>query len=245
MKIIDWNDFIYKKNYITSTCAVTVGVFDGLHKGHRYLINRLFSEKYEEKVVFTFRENPAWFFKKKDFYGDIYTLSQKIGALKMAGVTTTVLIDFSGDFSKLTGNYFISCIENHLNLSKMVVGEDFKCGNGNDTTASDLADNYFKGRVIFEIVKRQAFNAFPVSSTEIRKLIKTGMINMASSLLEFGYAVDLNNLDIYQDSDCSYIYKNDTRQVLPEEGRYNMSILIGNNTFEKEVVIDNRFLKWF
>ena len=245
MKIIDWNDFIFKDHYISSKCAVTIGVFDGLHKGHRYLINQLNDKQCSERVVFTFRDNPARFFNKKNFYGDIYTLSQKLNALKMTGVTTTVLIDFSGDFSKLTGNYFISCISSHLNLVKMVVGEDFKCGKGNDTTAAVLADNYFSDRVNFNIIKRQSFNGFPVSSSEIRSLIKRGLLDQASDYLEFGHAIDLSDLNIDQDRDCFFINKYKIKQVLPEDGNFNMSIIIGNRTFRKKVIIDNRIFKWF
>ncbi len=244
MKVVNWKDFTDKDYYISSPSAVTVGVFDGMHLGHRFLINKLFTEKSVEKVVFTFIKNPAWFYHKDNYPGDIYTLKQKIDSLKMAGVTTTVLIDFSSDFSKLTGNYFISCIRNHLNLVKMVSGEDFKCGNNNDTTAADLEGNYFKGTGIYEIVKRQSFYGFSVSSTAIRELIRDGNLDQAYEYLEFGHAVDLNIPEIFQDENFCYIYKNAVRQVLPEAGNYNMSILLGDKTFKTEVIIDKNIFKW-
>lgn len=245
MKIIDWEDFINKDYYIKAPSGVTIGVFDGLHKGHIHLLRRLFTPGIEEKVVFTFRENPAWFFHKKDFPGDIYTLSQKIEALKMAGISTIVLIDFSSDFSKLKGKYFVSCIRECLNLVKMVIGEDFKCGKDNDTTVDKFIDLFKGSQVILEIEKKQPLDGFPVSSTLIREFIKKGEIDRAERMLEFGYAVDLNNLDIKQDDNCYYIYKNQTRQVLPDNGRYNLTILKDNITSVEEVVIDNIFLRWF
>ncbi|MDX9800614.1 MAG: FAD synthetase family protein [Spirochaetia bacterium] len=244
MKIVNWNDFIDKDFYISSPSAVTVGVFDGMHLGHRFLINKLFTAKSVEKVVFTFIQNPAWFYHKENYPGDIYTLAQKIESLKMTGVTTAVLIDFSSDFSKLTGNYFISCIRKHLNLVKMVSGSDFKCGNNNDTTATDLAEIYFRGTDIFEIVNRQSFYGFSVSSTAIRELIKKGEIDKAFEYLEFGHAVDLNNTEIFQDDKYCYIYKNAIRQVLPDAGKYNMSILNSDKTFKTEVIIDKNNFKW-
>ncbi|MCL2705305.1 MAG: hypothetical protein FWE72_03750 [Spirochaetaceae bacterium] len=245
MKIIDWNDFIDKNNYIKEPASVTIGTFDGLHKGHIHLLSKLFTPEIEEKVVFTFKENPAWFFHKKNFPGDIYTLSQKIDAFNKAGITTIVLIDFSSDFSKLKGNYFISCIIDHLNLIKMVIGEDFKCGKDNDTTVDKFFDLFKQSQVILEIEKRQPLNGFPISSTIIRESINKGKIDQAEQMLEFGYAVDLNNLDIKQENKYYYIYKNQTRQVLPDNGRYNLNILKDNMASREEVVIDNTFLKWF
>ncbi|MCL2294769.1 MAG: FAD synthetase family protein [Spirochaetes bacterium] len=245
MKVIDWEDFTDADFYIKEPSGVTIGTFDGLHKGHIHLLKRLFAPGIEERVVFTFKENPAWFFRKKNFPGDIYTLSQKIDVLKRIGITTTVLIDFSDDFSKLKGNYFISCITDHLNLVKMVIGEDFKCGKDNDTTANKFFDLLEPNQVFTEIVKRQPLNGVPISSSLIREFINEGQIDQAEQMLEFGYAVDLKNIDVQQENNCYYIYKNQTRQVLPDNGRYNLNILKDNITFEKEVVIDNIFLKWF
>ena len=243
MKIIDWNKFISDSFYISEPCGITIGTFDGLHKGHIFLIKQLFSEECKEKIVFTFRQNPSWFFKK-DYPGDINTLEQKLNALEMTGVTTTILIDFSSDFSKLSGNYFISCILNHLNLVRVVVGEDFKFGKDNDTTARDLADNYFDSRIALKIVKRQSFGNTVASSSLIRSLVKTGKIEEAEKLLDFGYAVNLNNIDVYHDREYSYVYKKDIFQVLPENGRYELNIIDGKTTLRKEVTIDDTFFKW-
>ena len=245
MKIIDWEDFIDKNHFIKAASGVTIGTFDGLHKGHIHLLSKLSAPGIEEKVVFTFKENPAWFFHKKNFYGNIYTLSQKIDALKKAGISTTVLIDFSTDFSKLKGKSFISCITGHLNLVKMVLGEDFKCGKDNDTTVDNFYELFKPNQVVLEIEKRQSLNGLPISSSLIREFINKGKIDQAQQMLEFEYAVDLNDLDIKQDNSCYYIYKNQTRQVLPDNGRYNLNILKDNMISREEVVIDNTFLKWF
>ena len=245
MKIIDWKDFIDKNHYIKESSGVTIGTFDGLHKGHIHLLGKLFTPEIKERVVFTFKENPAWFFNKKNFYGNIYTLSQKIDVFKKAGISTTVLIDFSNDFSKLEGKYFISRIIDHLNLVKMVIGEDFKCGKDNDTRVGNFFDLFKQTQVVLEIEKRQSLGGIPISSSLIREFINKGKIDQAEQMLEFGYTVDLSNIDVKQENNCYYIYKNQTRQVLPDNGRYSLNILKDNMTSAEEVVIDNIFLKWF
>ncbi|MCL2792624.1 MAG: hypothetical protein FWD87_05995 [Spirochaetaceae bacterium] len=245
MKIINWEDFIDKNYYIKEPSGVTIGTFDGLHKGHIHLLGKLFIPGIKEKVVFTFKENPAWFFNKKNFLGDIYTLPQKIDVFKKAGISTVVLIDFSSDFSKLKGKYFISCIIDHLNLVKMVIGEDFKCGKDNDTRAGNFFDLFKQSQVVLEIEKRESLNGVPISSSLIREFINKGKIDQAEEMLEFGYTVDLNNLDVKQENNCYYIYKNHTRQVLPDNGRYNLNLLKDNMVSVEEVIIDNIFFKWF
>ena len=245
MKIINWKDFINKKHYIKEPSGVTIGTFDGLHKGHIHLFNKLFTPGFEEKVVFTFMENPAWFFHKINFLGDIYTLPQKIEAFKRAGISILVLIDFSAEFSKLRGKDFISCITDHLNLIKMIIGEDFKCGKDNDTTVDKFINLFNQTKVVIEIEKRQPLNGYPISSSLIRELINKGNIIQAEKMLEFGYAVDLDNIDVKQENNCYFIYKNQTKQVLPVNGTYYLNLFKNNMTFAEEVVIDNTFLKWF
>lgn len=239
MEIIDWNDLLKPENYILPPCAATLGVFDGVHKGHQYILNCLKDENSVERVVFTFKKNPAMFFAPKNYIGNIYTLQQKLDSLEKGGVTTTVLIDFSQDFSKLTGRYFISCIEKAINLVKFVAGDDFKCGNISDVTALNMQD-YLNRKVNLFFSKRIALEGIPVSSTTIRKLITEGKIKEADKLLEYGYKLDLRG---HKASDNSYMKKNSIEQVLPYEGKYKIPVIIDNNTLIRDIIIDKDFFK--
>lgn len=242
MKIIDWNDLLKPENYISSPCAATLGVFDGVHRGHQYILDCLKDENSIERVVFTFKKNPAIFFTPKNYIGNIYTLQQKLDSFKKSRVTTTVLIDFSLDFSKLTGEYFISCIEKAINLVKFVAGNDFKCGNTSDVTALNMQDylNSSKKVNLF-FSKRIAFEEVSVSSTVIRKLILEGKIKEADKLLEYGYKLDLRRLKASDSS--SYINKNSIEQVLPYEGKYKIPVITDNNTLIRDIIIDKYFFK--
>lgn len=241
MKIIDWNDLLKPENYISRSCAATLGVFDGVHKGHQYILNYLKDENCTERVVFTFKKNPAILFAPKNYIGNIYTLQQKLDSLEKSGVTTTVLIDFSRDFSKLTGRYFISCIEKAINLVKFVAGDDFKCGNISDVTALNLQDylNSSKKVNLF-FSERIALEGIPVSSTAIRKLITEGKIQEADKLLEYGYKLDLRGHKAF---DSSNIKKNSIEQVLPYEGKYKIPVITDNNTLIRDIIIDKDFFK--
>ena len=104
MRIFSWKDFTEEKPLAGIPCAITAGVFDGIHKGHMEILRQVLSQGNGiQSVVFTFRTNPALYFKGS-FKGDIYTLSQKLTALDELGTDAVVLIDFSADFVKLSGS---------------------------------------------------------------------------------------------------------------------------------------------
>lgn len=245
MRIISWEEFTAPSFKITDPASVTTGVFDGVHRGHNYLLNKLKDENIKERVVFTFTRNPLLSIKNRKFLGNIYTLNQKLPALDKAGVTTAVLIDFSSDFSKLKGEYFISTILEHVNMKKIVLGKDFKCGVNNSTTSFDIF-NLLKDKDIETIiVNRQNYKNIPVSSSDIRKMIISGNTELVSELLPYGYSVDLSETEIIRDSDISYIYRDKIEQLLPKSGRFFLNLEIKNKTLKKEVFIDNRIIKWF
>ena len=142
MNIYSWKEFTDKKPLEGVPCAITVGVFDGIHKGHMEILRQVLSKgSGVHSVVFTFRTNPALYFKGS-FKGDIYTLDQKLSALDALGTDEVVLIDFSADFVKLSGRQFFSIIRERLMLKKIAIGYDFKCGCGNDTTTADIVSMF-------------------------------------------------------------------------------------------------------
>ena len=245
MKVITWDDFTSSSFKIISPSSVTIGVFDGVHRGHRYLLNKLHDTYIEERVVFTFIQNPASYIKKRKFEGNLYTLRQKLSAIEKTGVTTSVLIDFSSDFSKLKGEYFISTILDHLNLKKIVLGRDFKCGVNNSTNAFDIFNMLKKKDIEVVIVNRQDYKNIPVSSSDIRKIVLSGNTVLAEELLPFGYSVDFSETEIKRVKDYSFVYIKKINQLLPDPGNYKLNIDFGNITSQKEVFIDNRIIKWF
>ena len=245
MKIIDWKTFNSESFYMSDPSGAVIGVFDGLHKGHKHLLDRLDNKNLTEKIVFTFRKNPRYILNRQSYCGDIYTYKQKIAALKKAGVTTVVLIDFSGDFSKLSGKYFIACILKHLNLKKMSAGEDFKCGSGNDTNVRDLVRIFSERKIDLEIIKRIKHENITVSSSAIRKYIQSGNFQMAEMLLEYGYSIDFSSIEVHEDRDMFYAERKNTGQILPPEGRFAVSITINNITSLKDVIIDNKYISWY
>ena len=99
MNIVSWDSFV-GNSLPTVDRAATVGVFDGLHLGHKALIDRILTfDKTLSPSIFTFRENPKAILRPRDFDGNIFSLDQKLDALENAGGGSSLCsFDFSGEF---------------------------------------------------------------------------------------------------------------------------------------------------
>ena len=217
MNIYSWKEFTEEKPLAGIPCAITVGVFDGIHKGHMEILRHVLSQGNGiQSVVFTFRTNPALFFKGS-FKGDIYTLSQKLSALDELGTDAVVLIDFSADFVKLSGKQFFSILRANLMMRKIAVGYDFKCGYQNDTDTSVIMSMFEGSDIDVKVVPEYRYLGVPVKSTMIRTFIQVGELNILPNLMEFGYSIDISG---HQSS----MLRSDTTQVLPPAGSYSMQL---------------------
>ena len=237
MKIYSWEEFTDKKPLSGIPCAVTVGVFDGIHKGHMEILRQVLSQgNGVHSVVFTFRTNPAIYFGGS-FKGDIYTVDQKLSALNALGTDAVVLIDFSADFVKLSGKQFFSIIRASLMLKKIAVGYDFKCGCGNDTSIDDIVSMFEGSDVDVQVVPECRYSGVPVKSTMIRTFIRVGELAILPELMEFGYSIDISG---HQGS----MLRSDTKQVLPPAGSYRMKLYDGGKYRNASITADETAVGW-
>jgi FAD synthase len=181
LDIIAWNDLIAGSAWREES-AVTIGVFDGVHRGHRALLDRITGGPYQSVAV-TFSVSPRQFFHKDSYSGDVITLERKLELFTDAGLDACVLIDFSDDFSKITGKTFIERLSRAVNMRRIVVGSDFHCGYRNDTDAAVLERLAREAGIACEIVLPIMEGGLPVSSSRIRHAIASGDRALAEALL--------------------------------------------------------------
>jgi riboflavin kinase / FMN adenylyltransferase len=114
MRTVDWDEFLEKG--LEGPTAATIGVFDGVHRGHMELIGRVrkAASGRRNSLVVTFRENPKKFLKARGYNGDLMTLEQKLELFERMGISAVVLIDFSGHFGKLGGSDFLEALKKCL-----------------------------------------------------------------------------------------------------------------------------------
>jgi cytidyltransferase-like protein len=220
MRVLSWEDFVGQKGF-ARPIAATVGVFDGLHIGHRRLIEKVFSHGLKRlSCVFTFQENPKRYLSPETFKGSLFSLDQKLEMLEALGLDLCVLIDFSGNFGKLAGRDFLSLLEEKGRLEYMVVGSNFSCGYKLDTNARDIADFYSSRGVLADVFEPVLWDGQPVSSSRIRAAIIEGKLEDAAAMLGRGYELDLGSLAPLESDSDRVVYARPPDFVLPPEGTY-------------------------
>jgi len=169
------------KNNIKKASVVTIGNFDGLHKGHLALINKVCSlkEKHELKAaVFTFNINT------KMSHNLIFPQKQLKEYLKDFNIDIYFCPDFLLEIKDLSCEEFVKkYLYETLNAKYVVVGEDFFFGkgkSGNADTLKEIGKNYGIKTVI---IKSKMTKGTVLSSTLIRQLLKDGKMYIANKLM--------------------------------------------------------------
>ena len=196
LRIVEWTDFL-ENTACREPSAMTIGVFDGIHLGHRELIKRIVKRGPNPTIV-TFRENPKKIVSRETYDGDIFSLNQKIEIFEQLGIRSLILIDFSENFSKLTGRDFLDLLEDQGKMVFLAIGSNFRCGHQTDTDAGEIAEINSRKRIPTELVAPvelpSAFGTGPVSSSRVRSAILSGDLKMAAALLGRNFELDLSDI---------------------------------------------------
>ena len=232
MRVIHWKDFLTGSLKTTGSAAMAIGVFDGIHMGHKYILNKIIDYDSYISVVLTFVDNPRLFFKDDTYPGDILTISQKLKTLTLLGIDIVILIDFSSDFSKLSGKDFLFLVQSNCDIVFLSLGQNFRCGK-NGKTNSYMAKEILKSKKVpVSIEKMTYFDDQLVSSTLIRKAILSGNLKHAGNMLERVFSLDIAYIPQIIREKTIIIETKNIKQVLPPQGYY--VVRIGNSTKTQE-----------
>jgi len=160
--------------------SVTIGVFDGVHRGHRALIERVVSHNAENTpVVITFRENH----KSGKQADNIQTFGEKTAMLESLGVKIILVIDFTESFKRMAGINFFEILTNRCDIGFFAVGSAFRCGYQLDTDAEAIQKFFALRGIPAEITPEVLEDSLPISSSRIRAAIAAGDIKLAEKML--------------------------------------------------------------
>jgi FAD synthase len=192
MKILSWEE-LGSGHGLDSPIAAAIGVFDGLHIGHRELVGQVLGREGLSSTIVTFTENPKRILSPSTFHGELSTLDQRISLIGSMGVDLCVLIDFSGDFSKLPGRRFLSLLRENGGLRFLAVGSDFRCGYRLDTDAEGIRRFCAERSIDVEFLGAVRWAGHPVSSSRIRKAVLEGRLDDAAMMLGRPFEIDLRD----------------------------------------------------
>lgn len=167
--------------------VVTIGAYDGVHLGHRAVIEemrRLASERGCETAVVTFDRHPATVVRPESAPKLLTDLDQKLELLEATGVDYTVVVHFDRERSQESAEDFVhEVLSGCLNARAVVVGHDFHFGRGRAGNVSLLAT--MGGELGFDVLglRLTEGEGEAISSTRIRALISAGEVADAALLL--------------------------------------------------------------
>jgi len=168
---------------------LTIGVFDGVHRGHREIIQKLVSDAHAHHapaILLTFDPHPATVLTGREMRC-LTTPDERADLLGALGVDVVITQRFTSDLSTATALEYMTRLKTSLGLSHLLIGYDFALGKGREGNAARLMELGRELNYSVEVVSALSDESGVISSTEIRKLISTGNINEASKLLGYRY----------------------------------------------------------
>ncbi len=226
MIVINWKDFL--RQHSDTDLALTIGAFDGVHRGHQVLLERIRRTGYRTAVV-TFKNNPKAVLRPSSYYGDLISEKQKLEMFESFGIDLITLIDFSEKFATLSGQSFLSKLKERGDLAYVAIGSDFRCGYGLDTSAREIKGTLENGGITVEIVPPLMEDGSPISSSRIRQAIASGDFVEAAGLLGREVEIDIAGMSSNPGADHeSYDIAADGR-VSPPDGRYAVELLLSDS----------------
>lgn len=174
-------------------CVATIGNFDGVHAGHRAVLNRLreVGRRFDlPTVVITFEPYPAEYFQGDKAPPRLTSLREKWRLLRGLGADRLVCLHFNGRLANTSANEFVADIlVRRLGIRHLIVGDDFRFGRGREGDFSLL--KRAGAEFGFEVESTPTFelDGERVSSTRVRAALAEGRLDLAERLLQRPYAI--------------------------------------------------------
>lgn len=165
--------------------VTAIGFFDGIHIGHQTVINHAIKEakrKEMESAVITFHPHPSVVLKNNTDVKYITPMEQKKLILQELGVDRLYIIHFNKELSSLVPQLFIDHFIVGLNIKHVVAGFDYSFGHMGKGNMENIGD-YAKGRFSHSVINKVTHADEKISSTRIRRLLKTGEVEQVNELL--------------------------------------------------------------
>jgi riboflavin kinase/FMN adenylyltransferase len=165
---------------------LTVGVYDGVHRGHQEIIRRVTAGS--PSVVLTFHPHPASVLGGHEIKC-LTTPDERADLLAALGVDAVITEPFTRDLASVSAYEFMARLKRHLGLEHLFIGYDFALGKGREGNAARLTEIGRELGFTVEVVPAVSDESGVISSTEIRKLVSRGDVAEAALLLGHPYQI--------------------------------------------------------
>ncbi len=234
---------------ITKNAVITTGSFDGVHIGHKIIIDRLnqLAKKINgESCLVTFHPHPrkVLYPEQKDLKL-INSQEEKIDLLSKTGLQNLVIIPFSVDFSKTTSHDFITDILiDKLNAKIIIVGQNHHFGYNRSGDYSYLYELSEKLKFQVEDIPLKDIENETVSSTKIRKALAEGNIMRANAYLDHHYIItgsffNPDTISGLPSQACYKIHIEEEEKLIPPPGIYATHVSLNGNSLKSMTIVSD------
>lgn len=229
--------------------AATIGFFDGVHLGHRFLIDQLkkvADERGLPSAVITFRTHPRAVLHADYQPKLLNTWEEKLAQLATTGVDYCLVLDFTLELSRFSAAEFITKIlAEAFRVKALLIGYDHRFGH-------DRAEGFDQYVVYGKALGMEVIQALPydngqtkVSSSEVRRLLAEGEVKQASVLLSYPYSLKGKIVKGHQVGrtigfPTANLSVEDSRKILPGNGVYAVWAVLSGKRYKGMLSIGNR-----
>lgn len=226
----------------------TIGFFDGVHLGHRFLIDEVKAAAAQRglpSAVITFPTHPRSVLQQAYQPRLLNSFADKLHLLATTGVDYCIVLDFTEALSQLSAEAFLRILATQWRVKGLVIGYDHRFGHDRRDGFEQYVE--YGQRWGIEILKAAAFDAghTAVSSSEIRRLVQEGKVERAAQLLTYAYHISGQIVSGYKVGrtlgfPTANIQPDDPMQLLPGIGVYAVWVEVAGQRYKGMLYIGSR-----
>lgn len=216
-------------SYTPQACVATIGFFDGVHSGHRFLIDQLKTEAHAcglPSAIITFAVHPRQVLQPSFQCELLTTLSEKLELLERAGVDICFVLDFTPDMAQFSAYHFMQHVLKHqCGVARLLIGHDHRFGRNRSEGFDQYVDYGKEIGMVVSQTKAFSIEGVRVCSSLIRKLLHTAHIFDANTYLGYPYFMKGCVVGGYQMGrkigfPTANLEVNDVHKIIPKNGVY-------------------------
>ena len=226
--------------------VATIGFFDGVHRGHRFLIEqvcKVAAERGLASSVITFPVHPRKVMQP-DFRPELLTTcDEKVSLLAGTGIDYCIMLDFTLDLACLSAKQFMAILKQDYRVQVLMIGYDHRFGHNRSEGFEDYV--CYGKEIGIEVIRAQAYTSdieigttrnIPVSSSLIRKLLHEGEVEIAARCLKYEYFLDGTVVGGYQVGrkigfPTANLSVDDPDKLIPADGVYAVWVTFDGKTY--------------
>ena len=220
--------------------VVTIGTFDGVHIGHKFVLKRVIElaqiNDYKSTVL-TFFPHPRMVLQQDSSIKLLNTIKEKENLLSEIGIDNLIIHPFDLEFSRLSAEEFVKdVLIEKLNVGIIIIGHDHRFGRNRTANIDDLIEYGIEYGFEVQEISAKEIDDIAISSTKIRTALLEGSITTANNYLGYNYfmsgkVVHGKQIGRTIDFPTANIEISEDYKLIPKNGVYIVSSEINNTTY--------------